>query len=52
MNGRNFANKLALDLSEAGFIVISGLARGIDTAANSVIYKTTPLLLLQQVELT
>ncbi|OCA05809.1 DNA processing chain A domain protein [Wolbachia endosymbiont of Trichogramma pretiosum] len=52
MNGRNFANKLALDLSEAGFIVISGLVRGIDNAANSVIYKTTPLLLLQQAELT
>lgn len=44
MNGRNFANKLALDLSEAGFIVISGLARGIDTAANSVIYKNYPTI--------
>ncbi len=27
MNGRNFASKLAFYLSEAGFIVISGLAR-------------------------
>ncbi|WP_264377248.1 MULTISPECIES: DNA-processing protein DprA [unclassified Wolbachia] len=44
INGRNFANKLALDLSEVGFIVISGLARGIDTAANSVIYKNHPTI--------
>lgn len=35
INGRNFASKLALDLSEAGFITVSGLAKGIDTAANS-----------------
>ncbi|MCA7010967.1 DNA-processing protein DprA [Wolbachia endosymbiont of Tribolium confusum] len=44
INGRNFANKLALDLSEAGFIIVSGLARGIDTAANSVIYKNHPTI--------
>ncbi|BEP32875.1 MAG: hypothetical protein WBIAU2_11020 [Wolbachia endosymbiont of Drosophila biauraria] len=44
MNGRNFANKLELDLSEAGFIIVSGLARGIDTAANSVIYKNHPTI--------
>lgn len=44
VNGRNFASKLALDLSEAGFIVVSGLARGIDTAANSVIYKSHPTI--------
>lgn len=44
MNGRNFANKLALNLSEAGFIIVSGLARGIDTAANSVIYKNHPTI--------
>ncbi|UIP91710.1 DNA-protecting protein DprA [Wolbachia pipientis] len=44
MNGRNFANKLALDLSEAGFVIVSGLAKGIDTAANSVIYKNHPTI--------
>ncbi|WP_395462781.1 DNA-processing protein DprA [Wolbachia endosymbiont of Cantharis cryptica] len=44
VNGRNFASKLALDLSEAGFIIVSGLARGIDTAANSVIYKNHPTI--------
>ncbi|MCM1001734.1 DNA-processing protein DprA [Wolbachia pipientis] len=44
VSGRNFASKLALDLSEAGFIVVSGLARGIDTAANSVIYKNHPTI--------
>ncbi|APR99197.1 DNA-processing protein DprA [Wolbachia endosymbiont of Folsomia candida] len=44
MNGRNFANKLALDLSEAGFVTVSGLAKGIDTAANSVIYKNYPTI--------
>lgn len=44
VNGRNFASKLALDLSEAGFVTVSGLARGIDTAANSVIYKNHPTI--------
>ncbi|XP_017474227.1 PREDICTED: protein smf-like [Rhagoletis zephyria] len=44
INGRKFANKLALDLSEAGFITVSGLAKGIDTAANSVIYKNYPTI--------
>ncbi|WP_281250485.1 DNA-processing protein DprA [Wolbachia endosymbiont of Wuchereria bancrofti] len=39
VNGRNFASKLALDLSEAGFVIVSELVRGIDTAANSIIYK-------------
>lgn len=34
MNGRNFARKLAADLSATGIGVVSGLARGIDTAAH------------------
>jgi DNA processing protein len=34
LNGRRIAEKLARDLSEAGLIVVSGLARGIDTAAH------------------
>jgi DNA processing protein len=32
--GRRFARQLAADLGEAGFVVVSGLARGIDTAAH------------------
>jgi DNA processing protein len=32
--GLKFANQLARDLGEAGFVVISGLARGIDQAAH------------------
>ncbi len=32
--GRKFARTLALELAEAGYVVVSGLARGIDTAAH------------------
>ncbi|HBQ36370.1 MAG TPA: DNA-protecting protein DprA [Rhodobacteraceae bacterium] len=32
--GTRMARKLAADLSDAGFVVVSGLARGIDTAAH------------------
>ncbi len=34
LNGRRIAAKLAQDLGEAGFVVVSGLARGIDTEAH------------------
>lgn len=34
LNGRRFAHKLAIDLGKAGYVVASGLARGIDTAAH------------------
>ncbi len=34
LNGRKFAEKLARELGETGHIVVSGLARGIDTAAH------------------
>jgi DNA processing protein len=34
MAGRRFASDLAVRLGEAGFVVASGLARGIDTAAH------------------
>ncbi|NIA70256.1 DNA-protecting protein DprA [Pelagibius litoralis] len=33
-NGRRFAEGLAREISEAGFVVASGMARGIDTAAH------------------
>ena len=33
-NGQRFATRLAADLSAAGLVVVSGLARGIDTAAH------------------
>lgn len=34
LNGRRFARDMALGLGAAGFAVVSGLARGIDTAAH------------------
>lgn len=34
LNGRNFARRLAADLGRAGYVVASGMARGIDTAAH------------------
>ncbi len=34
INGRNIARRLAADLGRAGFVVASGLARGIDGAAH------------------
>ncbi|MEQ8707582.1 MAG: DNA-processing protein DprA [Rhodospirillales bacterium] len=33
-NGRNYARKLARELGEGGFVIASGLARGIDAAAH------------------
>ncbi len=35
LNGRKFASKLAKELGQDGQIIVSGLARGIDTAAHS-----------------
>ncbi|MBL8639015.1 MAG: DNA-protecting protein DprA [Alphaproteobacteria bacterium] len=34
LNGRKLAHKMAADLGRAGYVVVSGLARGIDTAAH------------------
>lgn len=35
LHGRNFAKDLAQSLGQAGYIIVSGLARGIDTAAHN-----------------
>ncbi|PCJ61588.1 MAG: DNA-protecting protein DprA [Rhodospirillaceae bacterium] len=34
-NGRRFAEKMAAELGKKGFLIVSGLARGIDTAAHA-----------------
>lgn len=34
-NGRTLATTFACDLSEAGYVIVSGMARGIDTAAHA-----------------
>ena len=34
LNGRRFSRKLAMDLGQSGYVIASGLARGIDTAAH------------------
>ena len=38
--GQRMARALAKDLGEAGFVVVSGMARGIDTAAHQASLKT------------
>lgn len=40
LNGKKFAGKLAADLGAKGQVVVSGLARGIDTAAHEGSLKT------------
>lgn len=40
LNGRKFAHKLAHDLGSAGQMVVSGLARGIDTSAHEGALET------------
>lgn len=34
LNGRNFARRIACDLGQAGLMVVSGMARGLDAAAH------------------
>lgn len=40
INGRRFAEKIARELGEAGIVVVSGLAAGIDAAAHQGALKT------------
>lgn len=46
LNGRKFTEKLARDLGTAGVSVISGLARGIDTAAHAGSMETGTVAVL------
>jgi DNA processing protein len=39
-NGYNFAKKISRELGEEGFIIVSGLARGIDTASHNGALQT------------
>ena len=40
LNGRKFAQKIAKDLGQAGQVIVSGLARGIDTSAHNGALET------------
>ncbi len=44
--GRKFASVMALDLGAAGLVVVSGLARGIDSAAHEGALKTGTIAVL------
>jgi DNA processing protein len=44
--GQKFTARLARDLGEAGFVVVSGLARGIDTAAHEASLETGTIAVL------
>jgi DNA processing protein len=44
--GQKFTGRLARDLGEAGFVVVSGLARGIDTAAHEASLATGTVAVL------
>lgn len=46
VNGRKMAASLAADLGKAGFIVVSGMARGIDTAAHQGALETGTIAVL------
>lgn len=46
LNGRKMAQRLAHDLGEQGFVITSGLARGIDTAAHTEALATGTVAVL------
>lgn len=45
-NGRRLAQKLARELGQAGYVIVSGLARGIDTAAHEAALETGTIAIL------
>jgi len=45
-NGRHVTTTLATDLGAAGFVIVSGLARGIDTAAHRAALETGTIAVL------
>ena len=44
--GLKFAERLARELGEAGFVIVSGLARGIDAAAHRASFATGTVAVL------
>ncbi len=46
LNGRRLAERFAADLGAAGSVVVSGMARGIDTAAHAAALKTGTVAVL------
>ncbi|AHX03925.1 DNA protecting protein DprA [Ehrlichia chaffeensis str. Heartland] len=44
INGKNFAYKLSYELANSGFVIASGLAKGIDKSAHSIIYQQLPTI--------
>jgi DNA processing protein len=46
LNARNFARKFSADLGAGGLLVISGMARGIDTAAHEGALETSTVAVL------
>ena len=46
VNGRKMATSLASELGQAGFVVVSGMARGIDTAAHQGALETGTIAVL------
>ncbi|QJC27741.1 hypothetical protein ANPL_03415 [Anaplasma platys] len=43
-NGQRMAFELSLALTRAGFVTVSGLARGVDSAVHSIAYKKMPTI--------
>lgn len=43
-NGQRIAYELAYSLSKAGFVTVSGLAKGVDSAVHNVAYKKIPTI--------